>query len=198
MAGMLPGVECARRRRFHQGGSTMDSQGSGTRRSSFCLYTSSHESHTGSNNPKQRSFRSQSFQTEKLGDVAREAKERLDERLKTQRKSESKRDKSTGNMGSKEENGGVKSAGSVMISSLFREVFSSKKKSSKKFSWTKPGGGKAPSDSDQEECMVCLEGFKSGELLVHLPCTHRYHSACLVPWLETSAHCPYCRTQVLT
>nr|DAD27319.1 TPA_asm: hypothetical protein HUJ06_028787 [Nelumbo nucifera] len=49
MAGMLPGVECARRRRFHQGGSWAESQGiagnTRTRRPSFCLYTSSHETH---------------------------------------------------------------------------------------------------------------------------------------------------------
>lgn len=111
------------------------------------------------------------------------------------------RDKNTGNMGSKEENGGERERyGSVLISSLWREVFSSKKKSSKKFSWTKQGGGggKASDQSDQEECVVCLEGFKSGELLVHLPCTHRYHSGCLVPWIETNSHCPYCRTEIST
>lgn len=52
MAGMLPGVECARRRRFHQSGGWSDSPGTAghgcTRRSSFCLYASSHESHLSS------------------------------------------------------------------------------------------------------------------------------------------------------
>lgn len=45
MAGMLPGVECARRRRLRQGGS-MESP-SGSRRSSFCLYTTGYETHLG-------------------------------------------------------------------------------------------------------------------------------------------------------
>lgn len=48
MAGMLPGVECARRRRFHlssdtSAAATAASGGGSTRRTSFCLYTSSHE-----------------------------------------------------------------------------------------------------------------------------------------------------------
>ncbi|OMO80399.1 E3 ubiquitin-protein ligase arkadia-like isoform 1 [Corchorus olitorius] len=49
MAGMLPGVECARRRRFHQSGGSSDSPTTAaiglTRRSSFCLYASNHETH---------------------------------------------------------------------------------------------------------------------------------------------------------
>lgn len=45
MAGMLPGVECARRRRVRQGGAGMGAEaaGGGTgRRSSFCLYAAGH------------------------------------------------------------------------------------------------------------------------------------------------------------
>lgn len=49
MAGSLPGVECARRRRFHQSVAWSDSPNmavhGGTRRSSFCLYTSNHDTH---------------------------------------------------------------------------------------------------------------------------------------------------------
>lgn len=44
---MLPGVECARRRRFHQSGGSSDCLTApaygGTRRPSFCLYTSNNE-----------------------------------------------------------------------------------------------------------------------------------------------------------
>jgi hypothetical protein len=49
MAGMLPGVECARRRRFHQSGDSLGAPAHGwSRKPSFCLYTSSHESYHGS------------------------------------------------------------------------------------------------------------------------------------------------------
>ncbi|CAN1172249.1 hypothetical protein LINPERHAP2_LOCUS30066 [Linum perenne] len=78
MAGMLPGVECARRRRFHKSG--------GIRRPSFCLYTSNHE---GSNTSvtSLRSIQSDIHEDEKLGGVVREAKERLNWRLRAQNKS---------------------------------------------------------------------------------------------------------------
>lgn len=49
MAGSLPGVECARRRRFHRSVAWSDSPNlavhGGSRRSSFCLYTSNHDTH---------------------------------------------------------------------------------------------------------------------------------------------------------
>ncbi|XP_077216491.1 putative E3 ubiquitin-protein ligase RHY1A [Tasmannia lanceolata] len=186
---MLPGVECARRRRFYQGGST-DSHNSaakkGTRHSSFCLYTSKHESNLNSKS-MQRSATSQSFHTEKLGDIAREAKERLDGRLRTLRKSEIKRHNSMDNMKSEDFHG--QNFGSVLLGGLRKEVCASRK-----FSWAKLGWKALESD----ECSVCLERFKVGDLLVHLRCAHRFHSRCLLPWIKANAHCPYCRTQILS
>ncbi|KAK9269154.1 hypothetical protein L1049_000923 [Liquidambar formosana] len=191
MAGMLPGVECARRRRFHQGGGGYSDSsivaGHGlTRRSSFCLYiTSNHESHLSSTSSlQQRSTANQAYQLdEKLGGVAREAKERLDERLRTQRKTQTRRDNS------KESMRGVENR-STVPGDLQTEVYGTKKSgASKRFSWPKLSW-KA---MDQDECAVCLERFKAGETLVHLPCAHRFHSRCLVPWLESNAHCPCCR-----
>ncbi|KDP30179.1 hypothetical protein JCGZ_16961 [Jatropha curcas] len=91
MAGMLPGVECARRRRFHQSCDTSwAAVSSSTRRSSFCLYTSNHESSQTSISSSLGSITKEAYEAEKLGEVARQAKERLDERLRNQRKSSSK------------------------------------------------------------------------------------------------------------
>ena len=43
MAGMLPGVECSRRRRLRQAGAGAGAEAAGgTRRSSFCLYAAGH------------------------------------------------------------------------------------------------------------------------------------------------------------
>ncbi|KAJ4709677.1 RING/U-box superfamily protein [Melia azedarach] len=186
MAGMLPGVECARRRRFHQSGGYSDSQTisahSGTRRSSFCLYTSNHESHHTSISSL-RSIIYQASQDEKLGGIAREAKERLDERLRAQRKSETKR-----------QNGKESSKKCMVPGELHTQVFGSKKSGSlKRFSWAKLGWKAC----EQEECAICLDRFKIGETLLHLPCAHRFHARCLVPWLENNAHCPCCRMEIL-
>lgn len=187
MAGMLPGVECARRRRFHQSGGCSDSPtvavNGCTRRSSFCLYTSNHENHHAtSSSSMQRSVLNQAYSDEKLGGVAREAKERLDERLRTQRKSEPTRNKS-------KESLRIVDGRAMVVGELQTEVFGSKRSGSKRFSW----GKLSWKASDQVECAICLEGFKAGESLVHLPCAHRFHSRCLMPWLETNAHCPCCR-----
>eukprot|EP00262_Sarcandra_glabra_P002476 TRINITY_DN127_c0_g1_i3.p1 TRINITY_DN127_c0_g1~~TRINITY_DN127_c0_g1_i3.p1 ORF type:complete len:199 (+),score=19.97 TRINITY_DN127_c0_g1_i3:169-765(+) len=196
MAGMLPGVECARRRRFHQGGSTdlpNNVANNRTRRSSFCLYASNHESHlnTSSMQRAERSGSSQSFQAGQLGCAAREAKDRLDERLKTQKKSETMRHKVMGIIKPKGRDG-LEGMDTEIPGYLPREIVCSTKRSSRRFSWAKLGW-KA---SDQDACAVCLERFKSGDLLVHLPCAHRFHSVCLVPWLECSAQCPCCRMEI--
>ncbi|XP_038712157.1 probable E3 ubiquitin-protein ligase RHY1A isoform X1 [Tripterygium wilfordii] len=188
MAGMLAGVECARRRRFHQSGGGLDtpstaSHGGGTRRPSFCLYSGNHETNHSSIPSMQRRILDQENQDERLGGVAREAKERLDERLKTQRKSATTRQKVDLGCGH---------GRSMGTKELQMEVFGLKKKGSKKFNW----GKLSWKAMDQEECAVCLDQFKVGETLVHLPCAHRFHSRCLVPWLSNNAHCPCCRKEI--
>ncbi|KAH1232780.1 putative RING finger protein P32A8.03c [Glycine max] len=76
---------------------------------------------------------------------------------------------------------------------LHTEEYGSKKSGSRRFSWTK-WSWKA---SEQEECAVCLESFRVGETLIHLPCAHRFHDRCLKPWLENNSYCPCCRTTIL-
>lgn len=192
MAGMMPGVECARRRRFHQSGDSLGAPAHGwSRKPSFCLYTSSHESYHGSvsslQKQKQRSVSSQAYEDEKLGGVAREAKERLDERLRLQKKktAETTRHKSTGNLRDVD-------GRSMVLGELQMEVYGTKRSGSKRFNWAKLSWKAA----DQDECTICLDRFKSGETLVHLPCAHRYHPRCLVPWLENNGHCPCCRMEI--
>jgi hypothetical protein len=72
------------------------------------------------------------------------------------------------------------------------EVYGTKRSGSKRFNWAKLSWKAA----DQDECTICLDRFKSGETLVHLPCAHRYHPRCLVPWLENNGHCPCCRMEI--
>lgn len=49
---------------------------------------------------------------------------------------------------------------------------------------------------EQDDCSVCLEHFLAGQLLIHLPCKHRFHPDCLTPWLESHGQCPYCRAKI--
>ncbi|KAM4710441.1 E3 ubiquitin-protein ligase RNF103 [Discoglossus pictus] len=44
------------------------------------------------------------------------------------------------------------------------------------------------------ECVVCLENFENGSLLMGLPCGHVFHHNCIVMWLAGGRHCcPVCR-----
>ncbi|KAL8492932.1 hypothetical protein ACS0TY_024218 [Phlomoides rotata] len=152
MAGMLPGVEAARRRRFHQNSDF-------GRRSSLCLYASSHLRSSNSFTQQRNALCDESG----LGVEAREAKKRLNERL--QWRSQTPRSEAAGGLQVKKRLGWLK------------------------MRWK---------SSEQEECAVCLEQLKAPPplKLMQLPCGHRFHTNCLLPWLEANAHCPCCRMQI--
>ncbi|XP_075670213.1 uncharacterized protein LOC142639975 [Castanea sativa] len=145
MAGMLPGVECARKRRFHQsvaGGpeSANLAANGGTRRSYLSLYPTNNETHHTTFSLKQH----QAYQDVELGGVAKEARERLDERLKlrTQRKSDTKRD-----------NSNIKGC-LRCVEELQRdkELYESKKSGSKLLNWAKFSWNV----SVEGKCAVCI------------------------------------------
>nr|KYP71356.1 E3 ubiquitin-protein ligase synoviolin-B [Cajanus cajan] len=49
-------------------------------------------------------------------------------------------------------------------------------------------------DHEMENCMVCLEDFKSGDdAAARLPCTHVCHYHCILGWFVQNATCPVCR-----
>ncbi|KAL3532239.1 hypothetical protein ACH5RR_005760 [Cinchona calisaya] len=200
MAGMLPGVEVARRRRFHQsGGGLFDCPSSAsfsahtsTRRSSFCLYASNYESHFTTISSMPISPITRLHCDQKLNDEAREAKQRLDGRLRAQWKSDIKRGFS-GQQRSRHLSAEINRP--TRVRELQTQVPAGaglKKSGSKRFSWPKLSW----KSSEQKECAVCLEQYKAGESLMQLPCAHRFHSRCLVPWLENKAHCPCCRMEI--
>ncbi|XP_027333349.1 uncharacterized protein LOC113848153 [Abrus precatorius] len=95
MSGMLPGVECARRRRLHHsGGGSSYSPSMPTRDStsrSFCLYIRNLQTPFSSSSSVERSALNGACPEENLGGAAMEAKRRLDERFTAHMKSENKR-----------------------------------------------------------------------------------------------------------
>lgn len=207
---MLPGVEAARRRRVHQsssgsgagsGSSSGCSSGIGSspssRRSSFSLFSpNSSASFLGQTRSRTTYDDEDNW---KLGPLAREAKERLDGKLRAQSKSFIVTSTTTSSSSS--------SNGRSEEYELRREVFGSKKngrgRGAKRLmiglgiGWSKLIGWKS---GDQLECAVCLDEFKVGDNLVNLPCAHTFHSNCLLPWLHTNtnAHCPCCRTSIFS
>ena len=52
-------------------------------------------------------------------------------------------------------------------------------------------------ESDKEvECAVCCESISTGDKLVELPCSHRFHTECMKRWVEMNPICPCCRTNL--
>ncbi|EMS68646.1 RING-H2 finger protein ATL80 [Triticum urartu] len=127
-----------------------------------------------------------------LDGIAREAKERLDHKLRSQRESVVKRRHSTGSLrlpvpsSTPSDHPAKDTAGAA--SALQREVCTKR--------GGLRGGRRKEEQQHQAECAVCLEEFRAGDVLAHLPCAHRFHWACAVPWVQAASRCPFCRAAV--
>ncbi|MBA0851664.1 hypothetical protein Goshw_024119 [Gossypium schwendimanii] len=47
-------------------------------------------------------------------------------------------------------------------------------------------------------CAVCKDEVNLGEKMKQLPCAHRYHGDCIIPWLGIRNTCPVCRHELPT
>ncbi len=48
----------------------------------------------------------------------------------------------------------------------------------------------------QPSCPICSEDFAIGIKECKLPCSHIFHSPCVLPWLEMKHTCPICRSEL--
>ncbi|KAJ7980602.1 E3 ubiquitin-protein ligase RING1 [Quillaja saponaria] len=46
------------------------------------------------------------------------------------------------------------------------------------------------------QCSVCLDDFDVGVQAKEMPCKHKFHSGCILPWLDLHSSCPVCRFQL--
>lgn len=48
---------------------------------------------------------------------------------------------------------------------------------------------------EEQQCSICLEAFRHGELLTQLPCGHFFRVDCIARWFQNSSQCPLCRSE---
>ncbi|OWM69299.1 E3 ubiquitin-protein ligase SIRP1-like [Punica granatum] len=49
---------------------------------------------------------------------------------------------------------------------------------------------------ETSQCSVCLDDLEMGTEAKEMPCKHKFHGKCILPWLELHSSCPVCRFQL--
>ncbi|KAM9315193.1 RING finger protein 150a [Pholidichthys leucotaenia] len=57
--------------------------------------------------------------------------------------------------------------------------------------------GDKETESDFDNCAVCIEGYKPNDIVRVLPCRHLFHKHCVDPWLQDHRTCPMCKMNIL-
>ena len=52
------------------------------------------------------------------------------------------------------------------------------------------------SSNIEESCSVCRDGYAISQEVIELPCNHKFHKTCLLPWLANHTTCPICRFNI--
>ncbi|KAM7009282.1 RING finger protein 150a [Tautogolabrus adspersus] len=57
--------------------------------------------------------------------------------------------------------------------------------------------GDKETESEFDNCAVCIEGYKPNDVVRILPCRHLFHKHCVDPWLLDHRTCPMCKMNIL-
>ena len=48
----------------------------------------------------------------------------------------------------------------------------------------------------EDKCPICLQKYKSADIIKEFPCKHIFHKGCIFKWLKTSNVCPLCKHDI--
>ena len=48
----------------------------------------------------------------------------------------------------------------------------------------------------EDKCPICLQKYKSADIIKEFPCKHIFHKNCIFKWLKTSNVCPLCKHDI--
>lgn len=51
-------------------------------------------------------------------------------------------------------------------------------------------------DSMEDACAICCDAPAAGDVIRHLPCSHRFHKDCIDLWLQRKPSCPICKSDI--
>ncbi|TPP66854.1 RING finger protein [Fasciola gigantica] len=57
--------------------------------------------------------------------------------------------------------------------------------------------GDRETNSDLDQCAICIEPFRPLDNIRVLPCRHYFHKLCIDPWLLEQRSCPMCKLDIL-
>lgn len=80
---------------------------------------------------------------------------------------------------------------------LSRRLASAAKKAIAKIPQRTLKGGDKELDPEFDQCAVCIEGYKTSDVVRTLPCKHIFHKSCVDPWLLDQRSCPMCKLDIL-
>ncbi|VDM96383.1 unnamed protein product [Thelazia callipaeda] len=77
---------------------------------------------------------------------------------------------------------------------LQRRLFNAAKKALTRIPTKSIGIGDEILDTD---CPVCIDPYRTGDIVRSLPCRHIFHKTCVDPWLLEHRTCPMCKSDIL-
>ncbi|XP_013416608.1 RING finger protein 150 [Lingula anatina] len=80
---------------------------------------------------------------------------------------------------------------------LTRRLTNAAKKAIQKIPVRTLKSGDKETETEYEQCAVCIENYRPHEVVRILPCRHMFHKSCVDPWLLEQRSCPICKTDIL-